>query len=188
MAALSKVFAARLAGLGVLGPDGESIGRLQVRGPMLFDGYLNLPDITASCWTDDGWFVTGDLAVIDAEGYGNITGRVKDMIVRGGENVYPAEVENYLFRHPAVREVQVFGVPDEKFGEEVCAWIVLAQDAAASAEEITAFCRGQIAHYKVPRYIQFKDALPMTVTGKPQKFKMRAAMMAEMGLTAIKTA
>ena len=158
--------------------------------PRLFghEGYWDEPDLSAQAIDADGWMHSGDLAVIDAEGYGNITGRVKDMIVRGGENVYPAEVENYLFRHPAVREVQVFGVPDEKFGERFCAWIVLAQDAAASAEEITAFCRGQIAHYKVPRYIQFKDALPMTVTGKPQKFKMRAAMMAEMGLTAIKTA
>ncbi|MEC7571630.1 MAG: AMP-binding protein, partial [Pseudomonadota bacterium] len=163
-------------------------GELCTRGYSVMKGYWDEPDLSAQAIDADGWMHSGDLAVIDAEGYGNITGRVKDMIVRGGENVYPAEVENYLFRHPAVREVQVFGVPDEKFGEEVCAWIVLAQDAAASAEEITAFCRGQIAHYKVPRYIQFKDALPMTVTGKPQKFKMRAAMMAEMGLTAIKTA
>ena len=163
-------------------------GELCTRGYSVMKGYWDEPDLSAQAIDADGWMHSGDLAVIDAEGYGNITGRVKDMIVRGGENVYPAEVENYLFRHPAVREVQVFGVPDEKFGEEVCAWIVLAQDAAASAKEITAFCRGQIAHYKVPRYIQFKDALPMTVTGKPQKFKMRAAMMAEMGLTAIKTA
>ncbi|MEC7123476.1 MAG: AMP-binding protein, partial [Pseudomonadota bacterium] len=163
-------------------------GELCTRGYSVMKGYWDEPDLSAQAIDADGWMHSGDLAVIDAEGYGNITGRVKDMIVRGGENVYPAEVENYLFRHPAVREVQVFGVPDEKFGEEVCAWIVLAQDAAASAEEITAFCRGQIAHYKVPRYIQFKDVLPMTVTGKPQKFKMRAAMMAEMGLTAIKTA
>ncbi|MGB1007036.1 MAG: AMP-binding protein, partial [Thalassobaculaceae bacterium] len=163
-------------------------GELCTRGYSVMKGYWDEPDLSAQAIDADGWMHSGDLAVIDAEGYGNITGRVKDMIVRGGENVYPAEVENYLFRHPAVREVQVFGVPDEKFGEEVCAWIVLAQDAAASAEDITEFCRGQIAHYKVPRYIQFKDALPMTVTGKPQKFKMREAMMAELGRTAIKTA
>ena len=136
----------------------------------------------------DGWMHSGDLAVIDAEGYGNITGRVKDMVVRGGENVYPAEVENYLFRHPAVQEVQVFGVPDTRMGEEVCAWIVLASGETVTEEDITSFCRGQIAHYKVPRYIRFKDALPMTVTGKPQKFKMRDAMMEELGIEARETA
>ena len=131
---------------------------------------------------------SGDLAVIDDEGYCNITGRVKDMVVRGGENVYPAEVEDYLFRHPAVQEVQVFGVPDDKFGEEVCAWIVLKSGETAEEEDIRAFCRDQIAHYKVPRYVRFKSELPMTVTGKPQKFKMRDAMIEELGLEVAETA
>ena len=132
---------------------------------------------------------TGDLATIDAEGYCNIVGRVKDMLIRGGENVYPREIEEFLFRHPKVQRVQVFGVPDAKYGEEVCAWIVAAGPARRCTEdEIRDFCRGQIAHYKVPRYIRFVDELPMTVTGKAQKFVMREAMMRELGLKAAATA
>ena len=131
---------------------------------------------------------TGDLATLDAEGYCNIVGRVKDMVIRGGENVYPREVEEFLYRHPKVAQVQVFGVPDEKYGEEVAAWIVLREGAEADEEEIRAFCRGQIAHYKVPRHVRFKDALPMTVTGKPQKFIMREEMMRELGLAEARTA
>jgi len=110
------------------------------------------------------------------------------MVVRGGENVYPAEVENYLFRHPAVQEVQVFGVPDAKLGEEICAWIVLAGGETVTEEDIIAFCRDQIAHYKIPRFVRFKSELPMTVTGKPQKFKMRDAMIEELGIQEIQTA
>ena len=131
---------------------------------------------------------TGDLATIDAEGFGNIVGRVKDMVIRGGENVYPREVEEFLYRHPKVKEVQVFGVPDEKFGEALAAWIVLTPGQSATEEEIKAYCQGQIAHYKIPLYIRFKDSLPMTVTGKPQKFIMRDEMVAELGLKAAKTA
>jgi fatty-acyl-CoA synthase len=149
-------------------------------------------------WDDDaktresidagGWMHTGDLAVIDAEGYCNIVGRVKDMLIRGGENVYPREIEEFLFRHPKIKEVQVFGVPDEKYGEEVCAWVVLKQDHVATEDEIRDFCKGQIAHYKVPRYVRFKDTLPMTITGKPQKFIMRDEMIRELGLKQQRTA
>ena len=130
----------------------------------------------------DGWMHTGDLATIDAEGFCNIVGRVKDMLIRGGENVYPREVEEFLFRHPAVGQVQVFGVPDERYGEEVCAWIVLKPGAQASEDDIRAFCRGQIAHYKVPRHVRFVAEIPMTVTGKAQKFVMRRQMAEELGL------
>ena len=124
----------------------------------------------------------GDLATIDEEGYCNIVGRVKDMLIRGGENVYPREVEEFLFTHPCVQEVQVFGVPDTKYGEEVAAWIVLKANAKTSSDEIRAFCKERISHYKVPRYIKFVESLPMTVTGKPQKFLMRDAMTKELNL------
>ena len=163
-------------------------GELCTRGYSVMKGYWDEPERTAESIDGDGWMHSGDLAVIDDEGYCNITGRVKDMVVRGGENVYPAEVEDYLFRHPAVQEVQVFGVPDDKFGEEVCAWIVLKSGKTAEEEDIRAFCRDQIAHYKVPRYVRFKSELPMTVTGKPQKFKMRDAMIEELGLEVAETA
>jgi fatty-acyl-CoA synthase len=135
-----------------------------------------------------GWMHTGDLATLDAEGYCNIVGRVKDMLIRGGENVYPREVEEFLFRHPKVAQVQVFGVPDLKYGEEVCAWIVLKPGQSATAEEMRGFCEGQIAHYKVPRHWRFVDELPMTVTGKAQKFLMRARMVEELGLAEARTA
>jgi fatty-acyl-CoA synthase len=131
---------------------------------------------------------TGDLATLDADGYCNIVGRLKDMLIRGGENIYPREIEEFLFRHPKIQSVQVFGVPDAKYGEEVCAWIVLRAGEHAEAEEIQAFCDGQIAHYKVPKYIRFVDELPMTVTGKVQKFVMRERMMEELQLRADKTA
>ncbi len=163
-------------------------GELCTRGYSVMIGYLGEPERTAESIDQDGWMHSGDLAVIDKDGYGNITGRVKDMVVRGGENVYPAEVENYLFRHPAVQEVQVFGVPDAKLGEEICAWIVLAGGETVTEEDIIAFCRDQIAHYKIPRFVRFKSELPMTVTGKPQKFKMRDAMIEELGIQEIQTA
>jgi fatty-acyl-CoA synthase len=136
----------------------------------------------------DGWMHTGDLATIDAEGYCNIVGRVKDMLIRGGENVYPREVEEFLFRHPKVAQAQVFGVPDARYGEEVCAWIVLKPGETATEDEIRSFCQGQIAHYKVPRYVRFVPELPMTVTGKAQKFVMRAHMIEELGLREARTA
>jgi fatty-acyl-CoA synthase len=129
-----------------------------------------------------GWMHTGDLATMDDEGYVNIVGRIKDMIIRGGENIYPREIEEFLYTHPAVSDVQVIGVPDERYGEEVCAWVVLKPAAALDEEQLRAFCRDRIAHYKVPRYVRFVDSFPMTVTGKIQKFKMREVEIAERGL------
>ena len=131
---------------------------------------------------------TGDLGVIDDEGYGNIVGRIKDMVIRGGENVYPREVEEYLYRHPKVEDVTVVGLPDARYGEALCAWIRLKPGESAEHEEILAFCRGQIAHYKVPQYVRFVDAFPMTVTGKVQKFIIRQQMIDELQLTVAQTA
>jgi fatty-acyl-CoA synthase len=128
----------------------------------------------------DGWMQTGDLATLDEQGYCNIVGRLKDMLIRGGENVYPREVEEFLFRHPDIESVQVFGIPDEKYGEEVCAWIVAKSGRTISADDIRDFCQGQIAHFKVPRYVRFVDSIPMTVTGKAQKFVMRERMIVEL--------
>ncbi|MEQ8654251.1 MAG: AMP-binding protein [Kiloniellales bacterium] len=164
---------------GAILPTGER-GELCTRGYSVMKGYWDEPERTAEVLDDDGWMHSGDQAVIDAEGYCEIVGRVKDMLIRGGENVYPREVEDFLYRHPKVQQVQVFGVSDAKFGEEVCAWIVLKPEQKSSEEEIRSFCQGQIAHYKIPRYVRFKDELPMTVTGKPQKFKMRDAMEEEL--------
>ena len=127
---------------------------------------------------------TGDVATMDPEGYLNIAGRIKDMVIRGGENVYPREIEEFLYAHPAVKDVSVIGVPDEKYGEELCAWVVLAPGAEPDEESIKAFCRGKIAHYKVPRYVKFVTEFPMTVTGKVQKFKMREISTEELGLGA----
>ncbi len=169
----------------VIGSDGATLpvgerGELCTRGYSVMQGYWDDEERTAEAVDAEDWMHTGDLAIIDAEGYCEIVGRVKDMLIRGGENVYPREVEDFLFRHPKVQQVQVFGVPDSKYGEEVCAWIVLNPGEDCSEEEIRAFCQGQIAHYKVPRYVRFKETLPMTVTGKPQKFKMREAMEKEL--------
>jgi fatty-acyl-CoA synthase len=136
----------------------------------------------------DGWMHTGDLGVIDAQGYCNIVGRIKDMIIRGGENIYPREVEEFLFKHPKILGVSCFGVPDPRFGEELCAWIQLRAGATAAAEEFKQYCQGQIAHYKIPRYIEFVDEFPMTVTGKIQKFIMRDVMIERLGLSVEKTA
>ncbi|HET8706637.1 MAG TPA: AMP-binding protein, partial [Pseudomonadales bacterium] len=122
----------------------------------------------------------GDLAVMDEEGYVQIVGRIKDMIIRGGENVYPREVEEFLYTHPDIKEVQVFGIPHEKYGEEVCAWVQLREGASSSAEEIKAFCKEKITHFKIPTVIRFVDSFPMTVTGKIQKFKMRESMEQEL--------
>ena len=162
-------------------PVGEK-GELCTKGYSVMQGYWNDPARTAEA-IRDGWMHTGDLGVIDAEGYCNIVGRVKDMVIRGGENVYPREVEEFLFRHPKVAAVQVFGVPDARYGEELCAWIITKPGQACTEDEIRTFCREQIAHYKMPRYIRFVDELPVTVTGKPQKFLMRDAMMRELGLS-----
>jgi fatty-acyl-CoA synthase len=163
-------------------------GELCTRGYSVMKGYWEDDDKTAEAIDREGWMHTGDLATIDADGYCNIVGRVKDMVIRGGENVYPREVEEFLYRHPKVKEVQVFGVPDERYGEELCAWIVTQAGETITVEEIRAFCEGQIAHYKIPRYVSQRAELPMTVTGKPQKFLMREAMIGELGLMEAKTA
>jgi fatty-acyl-CoA synthase len=163
-------------------------GELCTRGYSVMQGYWDEPEKTAEAIDAEGWMHTGDLATLDAEGYCNIVGRVKDMLIRGGENVYPREIEEHLYAHPAVQVAQVFGVPDPKFGEEICAWIVLKPGAEASEEDICAFCRERLAHYKTPRYVRFKADLPMTVTGKAQKFLMRAAMVEELGLRPAETA
>jgi fatty-acyl-CoA synthase len=167
-------------------PVGEK-GELCTKGYSVMTGYWGDEERTRQAVVD-GWMHTGDLATIDAEGYCNIVGRVKDMLIRGGENVYPREIEEFLFRHPKVQSVQVFGVPDAKYGEEVCAWVVLRAGEAATEDEIRDFCRDQIAHYKVPRYVRFVDELPMTVTGKAQKFVMRDRMIEELRLHKAATA
>jgi fatty-acyl-CoA synthase len=125
---------------------------------------------------------------MDVEGFCNIVGRVKDMVIRGGENIYPREIEEYLYRYIKINDVQVFGVPDVKFVEELCAWIILKPGETATEDDIRGFCQGQIAHYKIPRYIRFVDAFPMTITGKVQKFAMRDAMIEELGIDQVKTA
>lgn len=156
-------------------PVGQT-GELCTRGYSVMQGYWGDPERTAEAVVD-GWMHTGDLASMDADGFCNIVGRVKDMLIRGGENVYPREIEEFLFRHPAVAQVQVFGVPDERFGEEVCAWIVLKPGEQTTEQAIRDFCRDQIAHYKIPRYVRFVEEIPMTVTGKAQKFVMRDQMI-----------
>jgi fatty-acyl-CoA synthase len=173
----------RIAAPGSLAPlpPGEA-GELLVRGHGVMKGYYNKPAETAAAVTPDGWLHTGDLAVETADGYFRITGRIKDMIIRGGENVYPREVEEFLYTHPAVADVQVVGLPDERFGEEVCAWIRLKPGAALTEGEVREFCRGRIAHYKVPRYVVFVDEYPTTVTGKVQKFRLRELGVQRFGL------
>ncbi len=157
-------------------------GELCTRGYPVMLGYWNDEERTREAIDDAGWMHTGDLATLDAEGYCNIVGRMKDMVIRGGENIYPREIEEFLYRHEAVQDVQVVGVPDERFGEELCAWIKLSEGATLSEDDIRAFCHGEIAHYKVPRYIRFVDAFPMTVTGKIQKFVMREQSIEALGL------
>ncbi|MDE0378535.1 MAG: AMP-binding protein [Rhodospirillales bacterium] len=168
-------------------PCGET-GELLTRGYSVMRGYWNDEEKTEEAIDRAGWMHTGDQATIDADGYCNIVGRIKDMVIRGGENVYPREIEEFLYRHPKVQDVQVIGVPDEKYGEELCAWIKLRDGEDANPDEIKAFCKDQIAHFKVPRYVRFVDEFPMTVTGKIQKFKMRETMIAELELAEQKTA
>ncbi len=156
-------------------------GELLTRGYSVMKGYWGEEEKTAASIDSDGWMHSGDLAVIDENGFCNITGRVKDMICRGGENIYPREVEEFLFTHPAIAQAQVFGVPDQKFGEIACAWLVLHQGTEIDEAEVKAFCKENIAYYKIPAHIRFKDELPMTVTGKPQKFIMSDQMAAELG-------
>ncbi len=168
-------------------PPGQP-GELCTRGYSVMLGYWDDEARTDEAIDAAGWMHTGDLATIDAEGYCNIVGRIKDMVIRGGENVYPREIEEFLYRHPKIQDVQVIGVPDKRYGEELCAWVKLKTGQKATEEEIREFCRGQIAHYKVPRYVKFVDGFPMTVTGKVQKFVMREETMRELGLSFDKTA
>ncbi len=163
-------------------------GELLTRGYCVMLGYWGDEERTREAIDAARWMHTGDLATIDAEGYCNIVGRIKDMVIRGGENVYPREIEEFLYRHPKIQDVQVIGVPDDRYGEEICAWVKLRPGVSATEEEIRAFCRDQIAHYKVPRYIKFVDEFPMTVTGKIQKFIMRERTIADLGLKVQKTA
>ena len=163
-------------------------GEFCTRGYSVMRGYWNDPEKTAEAVDAGGWMHTGDLAIMDDEGYVNIVGRLKDMVIRGGENIYPREIEEFLYRHPKVQDVQVVGVPDVKYGEELCAWIKLRDGEAATADEIREFCKGQIAHYKVPRHIKFVTEYPMTITGKIQKYLMRQQTIEELGLAELKTA
>jgi fatty-acyl-CoA synthase len=163
-------------------------GEILTRGYAVMQGYWDEPARTADVLDAEGFMHTGDLGTLDVEGYCNITGRIKDLIIRGGENISPREVEEYLYRHPAIADVQVFGVPDPLYGEELCAWIRLREARALTADEIRAFCTGQIAHQKIPRYVEFVTEFPMTVTGKMQKYLMREAMEKKLCLTSEATA
>ncbi len=170
---------------GVTVPVGIA-GELCTRGYSVMLGYWDQPDVTASSVDRAGWMHTGDLAVMDADGYFSITGRIKDMVIRGGENVYPREIEEFLYTHPDILDAQVIGVPDAKYGEELMAWVRLREGAAVlTAEDLREFCRGQLAHYKIPRYVHVVDEFPMTVTGKVRRVEMREQALVLLGIRAI---
>ena len=162
-------------------PRGEA-GEFRTRGYLVMSGYWEEPERTAEAVDPAGWMHTGDLATMDEDGYVRIVGRIKDMIIRGGENVYPREIEEFLYGHPAVADVQVVGVPDDRYGEEIMAWIICREDATLDEDELREFCRGKIAHYKVPRYVASCSEFPMTVTGKIQKHKLRDQAIEQLGL------
>lgn len=166
---------------GKMVPRGET-GEICARGYAIMRCYYNNPVATDQAVDKEGWLHTGDLGVLDEEDYCKITGRLKDMVIRGGENVYPREIEEFLYTHPAISDVQVIGVPDIKYGEELMAWIKLKEGQSTNPDEIKAFCKGKIAYFKVPKYIKFVDSFPMTVTGKIQKYKMREESIKELGL------
>ncbi len=163
-------------------------GEFCCRGHVVMLGYYRNPEATAAAIDKDGWLHSGDLAIRLESGYFKITGRLKDMVIRGGENIYPREIEEFLFTHPAVEQAAVFGIPSAKYGEELAAWIKLKAGGQATEEQIREFCKKQLAHFKVPRYVRFVDAFPQTVTGKIQKFRMREIMKEELGLAEQKTA
>ncbi|MGB1540009.1 MAG: AMP-binding protein, partial [Rickettsiales bacterium] len=167
--------------------DGEQ-GELCSRGHGTMLGYYQNDEATNACIDKDGWLHTGDIALQREGGYYSITGRIKDMVIRGGENIYPREIEEFLFTHPEITQAAVVGVPDAKYGEELCAWIQTKGGKALSEDEVKAYCKGKLAHYKVPRYVKSVDEFPQTVTGKIQKFKIRDAMIEELGLTVQQTA
>jgi len=160
----------------------EHQGELCVRGHGVMRGYYNMPEATAAAIDSEGWLHTGDLAVRHANGYFRITGRIKDMVCRGGENIYPREIEEFLYTHPAIQEVAAVGVPDAKYVEEVVVWIRLRPGMNLTEDQLRQFCKGQLAHYKIPRYVRFVTEFPQTVTGKIQKFKIREQMIQELGL------
>jgi fatty-acyl-CoA synthase len=171
----------------IVDPEGKAVprgetGEFCTRGYSVMKGYWNDAEKTRDAIDEAGWMRTGDLATMDEEGYVNIVGRLKDMVIRGGENVYPREIEEFLYSHPKIQDVQVIGVPDPRYGEEICAWIKLKVGQTATPEEIREFCKGQIAHYKIPRYIEFVPEFPMTITGKIQKFVMREQTIKKLGL------
>jgi fatty-acyl-CoA synthase len=163
-------------------------GELCTRGYSVMLGYWEDAERTAEVLDGAGWMHTGDLATMDDDGYVNIVGRSKDMVIRGGENVYPREIEEFLYTHPGIADVQVVGVPDERYGEELCAWVILRPGASLAEDDVRDFCRGALAHFKVPRYVLFADEFPMTVTGKVQKFKMREETIERLGLQAVAAA
>jgi fatty-acyl-CoA synthase len=171
---------------GLTVPRGET-GELCTRGYSVMRGYWKEPDKTADAIDGARWMHTGDLAVMDEHGYCNIVGRIKDMVIRGGENLYPREIEEFLYTHPAITDVQVVGVPDERYGEELCAWVRIRAGAQLTDEQVRDFCRGKLAHHKIPRHVMFVDDFPMTVTGKVQKFEMRKIAVRELGLEAAET-
>lgn len=173
--------------MGRIVPRGAT-GELCTRGYSVMLGYWDDLDKTREAIDAAGWMHTGDLATIDAEGFCNIVGRIKDMVIRGGENLYPREIEEFLYSHPQVQDVQVIGVPDDKYGEELCAWVILRPGERLTVDQLRAFCDGQIARHKIPRYIRFVDAFPMTITGKVQKFMMREQMKRELNVSEQKTA
>ena len=171
----------------IVDPDGRILprdtpGELCTRGYSVMLGYWENAEATAGAIDAARYMHTGDIATMDADGYVNISGRIKDMVIRGGENVYPREIEEFLYTHPAVKDVQVIGVPDERYGEELCAWVILNDGADATEQQIKDYCKGQIAHYKIPRYVMFVDGWPMTVSGKVQKYKMRETSIEQLGL------
>jgi fatty-acyl-CoA synthase len=157
-------------------------GEFCARGYLVMRGYWEDPERTAESIDPSRWMHSGDLATLDADGYVRIVGRIKDMVIRGGENIYPREIEEFLYTHPHIADVQVIGVPDERFGEELMAWVIPRPRASLSEDDVKDFCRGRIAHFKIPRYVKFVDSFPMTVTGKVQKFKMRELAIEELGL------
>lgn len=169
---------------GEIVPPGTN-GELCARGYMVMNGYYNDPQSTAETIDSGGWLRTGDVAVADDEGYFRITGRIKEMIIRGGENIYPREIEEFLHQCPAIADVQVIGIPDTKYGEEVMAWVKLRDGAEFTDEDLKRFCKGRIADFKIPRHVKFVDEFPLTVTGKVQKFRMREIVVDQMGLQAV---
>jgi fatty-acyl-CoA synthase len=177
----------------IVDPDGNVVprgvaGELCTRGYSVMLGYWSRQEQTDAVLDRDGWMHSGDLATLDDDGFCNIVGRLKDMVIRGGENLYPREIEEYLYRHPAIQDVQIFGVPDNRYGEELCAWVILNRDGELTADELRSFCSGKIAHQKIPRYVKFVDSFPLTVTGKVQKFIMRDLMTQELALEIVATA